>query len=107
LPFQSRVGSIISGFLINLFWDFKYTDLGPFRAIKFDKLLLLDMKNKWYGWTVEMQIKAAKKNYKILEVPTSYRKRIGKSKVTGTFKGTFMASVIILKTIFSHLKNDR
>ena len=107
LPFQSRVGSIISGFLINLFWDFKYTDLGPFRAIKFDKLLSLDMKDKWYGWTVEMQIKAAKKNYKILEVPTSYRKRIGKSKVTGTFKGTFMASIIILKTIFSQLKNDR
>ena len=106
LPFQSRVGSIISGFLINLFWDFKYTDLGPFRAIKFDKLLSLDMKDKWYGWTVEMQIKAAKKNYKILEVPTSYRKRIGKSKVTGTFKGTFMASIIILKTIFSQLKND-
>ena len=107
LPFQSRVGSIISGFLINLFWDFKFTDLGPFRAIKFVKLLSLDMKDKWYGWTVEMQIKAAKKNYKILEVPTSYRKRIGESKVTGTFKGTFMASIIILKTIFSQLKNDR
>ncbi len=106
LPFQSQAGSIIAGFLIKLFWKVKYTDLGPFRAIKFDKLLELNMQDKWYGWTVEMQIKAAKKNHKILEVPVSYRKRIGKSKVTGTLKGTFMASVIILKTIFSQLKDD-
>ncbi len=106
LPFQSQVGSIVAGLLIKLFWKVRYTDLGPFRAIKFDKLLELNMKDKWYGWTVEMQIKAAKKKYKILEVPVSYRKRIGKSKVTGTLKGTFMASVIILKTIFAQLKND-
>lgn len=101
LPVQSRIGSLIAGFLINLCWKVKYTDLGPFRAIKFDKLLELKMKDKWYGWTVEMQIKAAKRNYRILEVPVRYRKRIGKSKVTGTFKGTFMASLIILKTIFA------
>ncbi len=101
LPPQSRIGSIIAGILIKLFWGVSYTDLGPFRAIKFDKLIELEMKDKWYGWTVEMQIKAAKKKYKITEIPVSYRKRIGKSKVTGTFKGTFMASVIILKTIFS------
>jgi glycosyltransferase involved in cell wall biosynthesis len=100
LPFQSRLGSIIAGFLMKIFWNINYTDLGPFRAIKFDKLLELEMKDKWYGWTVEMQIKAVKKNLKILEVPVNYRKRIGKSKVTGTIKGTFMASVIILKTIF-------
>lgn len=101
LPFQSQVGSIIAGVLINFFWKVKYTDLGPFRAIKFDKLLELDMRDKWYGWTVEMQIKAAQKKYKIKEVPVKYRKRIGKSKVTGTIKGTVMASVIILKTIFA------
>ncbi len=101
LPFQSQIGSIIAGILIKLFWNEKYTDLGPFRAIKFDKLLELNMKDKWYGWTVEMQIKAAKKKYKIKEIPVSYRKRIGKSKVTGTIKGTVMASIIILKTIFS------
>jgi glycosyltransferase involved in cell wall biosynthesis len=106
LPIQSRFGSIISSFLIRLFWDVKYTDLGPFRTIKLDKLLELNMKDKWYGWTVEMQIKAAKKNYKILEIPVSYRKRIGKSKVTGTIKGTFMASFIILKTIFVQLFKD-
>ncbi len=102
LPLQSRIGSIIAGFLINLFWGVKYTDLGPFRAIKLDKLLELRMKDKWYGWTVEMQIKAAQKNYKIKEVPVRYRKRIGKSKVTGTIKGTVMASIIILKTIFAY-----
>jgi len=105
LPFQSRIGSIIAGFLIKLFWKVKYTDLGPFRAIKYSKLLQLDMKDKWFGWTVEMQIKAARKNFKILEIPVSYRKRIGKSKVTGTVKGTIMASIIIMKTIFAELFN--
>ncbi len=106
LPIQSRIGSIVAGFLINLFWGIKFTDLGPFRAIKYDQLLALKMQDKWYGWTVEMQIKAAKKKYKILEVPVSYRKRIGKSKVTGTVKGTVMASLIILKTIFKQLFED-
>ena len=103
---QSRIGSLIAGFLINLFWKTKYTDLGPFRAIKFDKLLDLKMNDKWFGWTVEMQIKAAKQKYKILEVPVSYRKRIGKSKVTGTVKGSFLASIIIMKTIFVQLFKD-
>ena len=102
LPFQSRVGSIIAGFLINLFWKFKFTDLGPFRVIKADKLNKLNMLDKWYGWTVEMQIKAARDNYKIKEIPVRYRKRIGKSKVTGTIKGTVMASIIILSTIFKY-----
>ncbi len=106
LPIQSRIGSIVSGFLINLFWNVKYTDLGPFRAIRLERLLELNMYDKWYGWTVEMQIKAAKKNFKILEIPVSYRKRIGKSKVTGTLKGTFMASLIIIKTIIVQLFKD-
>ncbi len=100
LRIQSIIGSLISCYFINIFWRVKYTDLGPFRAIKLDKLLELGMADKWYGWTVEMQIKAAKKGLKIIEVPVSYRNRIGKSKVTGTLKGTFMASLIILKTIF-------
>ncbi|GBD89858.1 undecaprenyl-phosphate mannosyltransferase [bacterium BMS3Abin04] len=102
LPFQSRLGSIIAGFLMNLFWGVKYTDLGPFRAIKFDKLLNLDMQDKWYGWTVEMQIKAAQQKLKIIELPVRYRKRIGQSKVTGTIRGTIMASLIIMKTIFHY-----
>ena len=107
LPLQSRAGSLIAGFLIKLFWGTKYTDLGPFRAIKYQHLIDLNMKDKWFGWTVEMQIKAAKKKYKILEIPVSYRKRIGKSKVTGTIRGTVLASLIIMKTIFSELlRND-
>jgi glycosyltransferase involved in cell wall biosynthesis len=103
LPLQSRVGSIIAGSLINIFWGVKYTDLGPFRAIKYNKLVDLIMTDKWYGWTVEMQINAAKKKYKILEVPVSYRKRIGRSKVTGTIKGSFMAGIVILKTIIKYI----
>ena len=106
LPFQSRFGSVIAGFFINLFWHVRFTDLGPFRAIKYDKLIELEMKDKWFGWTIEMQIKAAKKKYKIKEIPVSYRKRIGNSKVTGTIKGSVMAGVIILKTIFVQLFKD-
>jgi len=65
LPVQSRIGSVIAGFFINLFWHVRFTDLGPFRAIKYDKLIELNMEDKWFGWTVEMQIKAAKKNIKL------------------------------------------
>ena len=102
LPLQSRIGSVIAETLIKFFWGVEYTDLGPFRAVKFDKLLQLEMRDKWFGWTVEMQIKAAERKFRILEVPVRYRKRIGKSKVTGTLRGTIMASAIILSTIFSH-----
>lgn len=102
LPIQSQFGSKLAGFLINIFWKFKYTDLGPFRAIKFDKLLEMNMQDKWFGWTVEMQIKAVLMKLRTIEVPVSYRNRIGKSKVTGTVKGTIMASVIILGTIFKY-----
>lgn len=102
LPIQSQFGSVIAGLLINLFWGFKYTDLGPFRAIKLSNLVDLKMEDKWYGWTVEMQIKAARDNLRTLEIPVSYRNRIGESKVTGTIKGTVMASVIILSTIFKY-----
>ena len=107
LPLQSRFGSLIAGTLINLFWKFKYTDLGPFRAIKYNKLIQLDMKDKWFGWTVEMQIKAVKKKFRIIEIPVRYRKRIGKSKVTGTIKGTLMASIIIMKTILTQAFNNK
>lgn len=102
LPIQSQIGSIIAGILIKLFWRVKFTDLGPFRAIKFENLLQLNMEDKWYGWTVEMQIKAAREKYRIKEIPVKYRNRIGKSKVTGTIKGTVMASIIILTTIFKY-----
>jgi len=67
----------------------------------------MNMCDKWYGWTVEMQIKAAIANYRVTEIPVKYRKRIGKSKVTGTIKGTIMASVIILATIFKYVLRSR
>ncbi|HHG85263.1 MAG TPA: glycosyltransferase family 2 protein, partial [Bacteroidetes bacterium] len=88
---QQVFGNWLACTLIRLFYRERYTDLGPFRAIRFEKLLALGMKDQTYGWTVEMQLKAAKKNYKITEVPVHYRRRIGVSKITGTVKGTFMA----------------
>jgi glycosyltransferase involved in cell wall biosynthesis len=100
---QAIFGNWLASFLIKLFWKYKFTDLGPFRAIKFSSLLKLNMKDRNYGWTVEMQIKAAKNKMRTTEVPVSYRKRIGQSKVTGTLKGTVKASVKILYLIFRSL----
>ena len=99
---QAIFGNKLATFLIRLFWGFKYTDLGPFRAIKYRDLLALNMTDKNFGWTVEMQIKALKKRLRIVEVPVRYRKRIGKSKITGTFSGTVRAGVKIIYTIFKY-----
>ena len=100
---QALVGNYVATGLIKLFYGVSFTDLGPFRAIKYDKLLSLDMKDKTFGWTAEMQVKAAKKGLRCTEVPVSYRKRIGTSKVTGTVTGSFMAGVKIIWTIFRQL----
>lgn len=100
---QAIFGNRLSTFLIKLFWNYKFTDLGPFRAIKYSSLLKLNMVDRNFGWTVEMQIKAAKQKMKCIEVPVNYRKRIGESKVTGTIKGTVKASVKILYLIFVSL----
>lgn len=100
---QAIVGNFIATTLIRIFYKQDFTDLGPFRAIKYDKLLGLQMRDKTFGWTVEMQIKAAKQGLKCTEVPVSYRKRIGVSKITGTIYGTVMASYKILSTIFKYL----
>lgn len=103
---QAIFGNWLATFLIKLFWNYKFTDLGPFRAIKYDSLIKLNMVDRNYGWTVEMQIKAAKQKMKTAEVPVNYRKRIGKSKVTGTIKGTVKASIKILYLIFVSLIKD-
>ena len=100
---QALFGNWLSTFLIRLFWKYKFTDLGPFRAIKYDSLMKLKMVDRNFGWTVEMQIKAAKQKLKCTEVPVSYRKRIGTSKVTGTLSGTVKASYKILYLIFISL----
>lgn len=97
---QALFGNWLATFLIKLFWNYKFTDLGPFRAIKYNSLINLQMVDRNFGWTVEMQIKAAKQKLKCTEVPVSYRKRIGQSKVTGTISGSIKASYKILYLIF-------
>jgi len=100
---QAIIGNAVATTLIKWFYGAKYTDLGPFRAIEFDKLLELNMQDKTFGWTVEMQIKAVKKGLRYCEVPVSYRSRIGVSKITGTLTGTIRAGYKILLMIFKHL----
>lgn len=99
---QQVFGNWLATKLIRLFYGAKFTDLGPFRAIRFDKLLRLEMADKTYGWTIEMQIKAVKKNYKFCEVPVNYKKRIGVSKVSGTIKGTILAGIKIIFAVFKY-----
>ena len=100
---QALVGNYVATRLIRLLYRVDFTDLGPFRAIRYDKLLSLGMRDKTFGWTVEMQVKAAKKGLRCTEVPVSYRKRIGTSKVTGTITGSVMAGVKIIWVIFRQL----
>ena len=100
---QQVFGNWLATTLLRWFYGVRFTDLGPFRAIKHDQLMVLGMQDKTYGWTVEMQLKAAKKGLKCAEVPVNYRKRIGFSKVSGTVKGTVMAGYKIIWTIFRYL----
>lgn len=102
---QQIFGNALAIFLIRFFYKVHFTDLGPFRAITFNKLIALNMQDKTYGWTVEMQIKAAKMNLKCCEVPVNYRKRIGTSKVSGTLKGSILAGYKIIFTIIKNLFN--
>lgn len=95
-------GNWLATHLLKWLYQVKFTDLGPFRAIRFDKLLQINMQDTTYGWTVEMQLKAAKYGLKSTEVPVNYRKRIGHSKVSGTVKGTIMAGYKIIWTILKY-----
>ena len=99
---QQIFGNWLATTLMKLFFGAKFTDLGPFRAIKYDKLLALQMEDKTYGWTVEMQLKALKQKLSYTEVPMKYRNRIGVSKVSGTVKGSILAGVKILGWIFKY-----
>ena len=99
---QQVFGNWLATFLMKLFFGAKFTDLGPFRAIKYDKLLALKMQDKTYGWTVEMQLKALKQKLTYVEVPMKYRNRIGVSKVSGTVKGSIFAGIKILGWIFKY-----
>ena len=100
---QARYGNQLAVFLIRLFFDHRFSDLGPFRAIRYESLQDIGMRDKNFGWTVEMQIKAVQKGLRIQEIPVRYRMRIGVSKITGTVSGTLKAGVKIIYTIFKYL----
>ena len=96
LSVQQRVGNAIACGALRLLYGVHYTDLGPFRAIRWETLLALRMQDRNYGWTVEMQIKAARSRVAYREIPVSYRQRIGVSKVSGTIRGAVGAGAKIL-----------
>ncbi len=102
LTIQQIIGNAIAVRMLKLLYGYTFTDLGPFRAIRYDRLLDLKMCDMNYGWTVEMQIKAAKQKLRCSEVPVSYRKRIGTSKVSGTLKGSVMAGYKIITTLLKY-----
>ena len=102
MTYPQKFGNWLASKLMKLFFGARFTDLGPFRAIKYSKLLALHMEDKTYGWTVEMQLKAVKQKYSYVEVPMKYRNRIGVSKVSGTLKGAIFAGIKILTWIFKY-----
>lgn len=99
---QAFFGNQLACFLMRIFWGASYTDLGPFRAITMPALKRLGMCDKDFGWTIEMQIKAVQFGLRWKEVPVDYRRREGKSKISGTLKGTILAGEKILRTIFRY-----
>ena len=102
MPAQ-RFGNALATWLIRILYGVRFTDLGPFRIIRREALAQLQMVDRNYGWTVEMQVKAARLGIRTQEVPVDYRERIaGESKVSGTLRGTFGAGYKILRTIFVH-----
>ncbi len=99
---QQVFGNWLATFLMRILFKATYTDLGPFRAIRYSKLKALEMQDKTYGWTIEMQLKALKKQLKYLEIKVPYKKRIGTSKISGTFAGSISAGYKILGWIFKY-----
>ena len=99
---QQIFGNWLATALMQVFFGSTFTDLGPFRAIKYDALTALAMEDQTYGWTVEMQLKVLKKRMTYVEIPVRYKNRIGDSKVSGTVKGTVMAGVKIISWILKY-----
>jgi len=99
---HQRFGNELATFLIRVLFGHNYSDLGPFRAIRLDSLQKLDMQDRNYGWTIEMQIKAVQQKLRIEEIPVSYRNRIGVSKVSGNLRASIMAGIKILWTVFRY-----
>ncbi len=99
---QQIFGNWLACFLMKVLYNARYTDLGPFRAIRFESLKALKMTDKTYGWTVEMQLKALNSKLSYCELPVKYRKRIGQSKVSGTLKGAIFAGINIIGWILKY-----
>ena len=99
---QQYWGNKLAVFLIHRLFGHKFTDMGPFRAIRFESLKNLNMTDKNFGWNVEMQVKAIRRGLKIMEVPVDYRRRIGTSKISGTVSGTVKAGIKIIFSIFNY-----
>ena len=102
---QARFGNALATWLIHLLYGVEYTDLGPFRAIRNEALERLQMADRDFGWTVEMQAKAARRRLRVTEIPVRYRKRIGTSKISGTVKGSILAGYKILSTIARYARS--
>jgi glycosyltransferase involved in cell wall biosynthesis len=100
MNFQQVFAGRVAGFLVGLLYDVRYTDMSPFRAIRRDALNALGMREKTYGWNLEMQMRAARVGLRILEIPVNHRRRVGgQSKVSGTVRGTFLAGARIISTL--------
>jgi glycosyltransferase involved in cell wall biosynthesis len=99
---QARAGNLVACALIRLLYGHRYTDLGPFRAVRWEALERLGMADPDFGWTAEMQVKALRHGLRVCEVPVSYRRRVGASKITGTVAGTLRAGYKILWTVLRH-----
>ena len=100
MTLPQRVGNLIASLLIRLIWQVPVSDLGPFRAIRFGALQNLEMQDRSFGWTVEMQVKAIQRGLHMVEVPVDYRRRVGQSKISGTVKGVVFAGIGIISMIF-------
>lgn len=107
MPLQSVYGNRLACWLMRILWNTRFTDLGPFRAIRYDALRQLKMEDRDFGWTIEMQIKATVAGLRIMEVPVPYRRRIGQSKISGTLGGTIRAGAKIPFTIAKYAWTTR
>ncbi len=103
---QARAGNLVACLLIRIFYGHRFTDLGPFRAIRWDALERIGMADPDFGWTAEMQVKAVRLGLRCAEVPVSYRRRVGVSKITGTITGTVRAGYKILWTVARHIRGS-
>ncbi len=100
LTLPQILGNSLATFLMRVFWKARFSDLGPFRAIRRSSFETLNMQAPTYGWTIEMQIRALKAGLRYTEIPVNYRRRVGKSKISGTVKGVVLAGTFIIGTVF-------